>query len=71
MTPSKQIRIGVVGFGEWGPNHVRNFTRLADAKVTGIADSRLERLRAARQQFKGIHTFRTYKDLTVPQSMLW
>jgi len=63
MTKSKQVRIGVVGFGEWGPNHVRNLARLPNTKVMGVADPRMERLQAARQQFKGIHTFRTHKEL--------
>jgi predicted dehydrogenase len=63
MTRSKQIRNGVVGFSEWGPNHVRNLSRLPDARVIGVADRRAKRLRAAHQQFKGIHTFRTYKEL--------
>jgi len=63
MAKSKQVRIGVVGFGEWGPNHVRNFSRLPNARVLGIADRRSERLRAARQQFKGIHTFGSHKEL--------
>lgn len=63
MPRSKQIRIGVVGFGEWGPNHVRNFSNLPEAKVMGIADPRPERLKAARQQFQGIRTFQSHKAL--------
>jgi predicted dehydrogenase len=63
MTRSKQVRIAVVGFGEWGPNHVRNLAKLPDTRVMGIADRRLQRLQAARQQFKGIHTFQTHKEL--------
>jgi predicted dehydrogenase len=63
IVKSKQIRIGIVGFGEWGPNHVRNFARLPNARVMGIVDRRTERLRAARQQFKGIPTFSSPKEL--------
>ncbi|SRR6266851_611008 len=63
MAASRLVRIGVVGFGEWGPNHVRNLSKLPGARIMGVADCRAERLRAAQQQFKGIHTFRTYKEL--------
>jgi predicted dehydrogenase len=63
MSRPKQIRIGVVGFGEWGPNHVRNFSNLPDTKVMGIAEPRPERVKAARQQFKGTQTFQNHKEL--------
>src|SRR5439155_11348220 len=34
------IRIGVVGYGYWGPNLVRNFAELDGCGVTVIADRR-------------------------------
>jgi predicted dehydrogenase len=57
------VRIGVVGFGEWGPNHVRNFSSLPGVTVVGVADARAERLQAAQQQFNGIQTFTSHRDL--------
>ncbi len=41
------IRIGVIGYGYWGPNLARNFAETADCEVAGIADSRVERLSQA------------------------
>jgi predicted dehydrogenase len=41
------VGIGVVGCGYWGPNLVRNFDRLPDARVVALCDAapvRLERL---------------------------
>jgi len=35
---SKPIRVGVVGFGYWGPNLVRNIDRLADAELVAACD---------------------------------
>jgi predicted dehydrogenase len=32
------LRIAVVGLGRWGPNHVRNFSSLADAEVVAGVD---------------------------------
>ena len=40
----RRWRIGVVGCGEWGPNHVRNFVSLPNAEVVGVADGRADRL---------------------------
>jgi predicted dehydrogenase len=34
------IRVGVIGYGYWGPNVVRNFNAVAGAKVTTICDKR-------------------------------
>ena len=34
----KPVRIGVVGFGYWGPNLVRNLDRLADAQIVAACD---------------------------------
>jgi predicted dehydrogenase len=55
--------MGVIGFGEWGPNHVRNFSSLPGVKVVGVADAREERLKAAAEQFEGIGTSPTHRDL--------
>lgn len=38
------VNIGIVGFGYWGPNLVRNFNLAADCKVVMVADPRSERL---------------------------
>ena len=46
--PSK-LRIGVIGYGYWGPNVVRNFNNAPGATVTSVCDfksSALERVRA-------------------------
>src|SRR3989304_6863310 len=33
------FNIGVIGYGYWGPNIVRNFKRLKNAKVVAVSDS--------------------------------
>ena len=38
------ITIGVLGYGYWGPNLVRNFAELPDARVVRVSDVRLDRL---------------------------
>ena len=44
------LAVGVVGFGYWGPNLVRNFTAFPGARVVAIADRDPRRLDAARTQ---------------------
>ena len=50
------IRIGVIGFGYWGPNLVRNFAELASARVVMVCDRRAERLALAARRHPGIRT---------------
>jgi len=47
---TKPIRVGVVGYGYWGPNLVRNVEKLPDAELVGVCDAseaNLAKLRAA------------------------
>jgi len=48
------IRIGVVGFGYWGPNLVRNFAEAKGARVVRVCDARAERLAIAAKRYPGI-----------------
>jgi predicted dehydrogenase len=57
------IRIGVIGYGYWGPNLVRNFSDQADARVTMVADSRAERLAQAARRYPGIRVTTDAADL--------
>ena len=38
------ITVGVIGYGYWGPNLVRNFAELPDARVVWVTDFRPDRL---------------------------
>lgn len=38
------ITVGVIGYGYWGPNLVRNFAELPDARVAWVTDLRRDRL---------------------------
>ncbi|HTS05645.1 MAG TPA: Gfo/Idh/MocA family oxidoreductase [Candidatus Eisenbacteria bacterium] len=50
------IRIGVIGYGYWGPNIVRNLQSLEGARVTTVCDRDAKALRRARQAFPGLET---------------
>lgn len=57
------MRIGVIGYGYWGPNMVRNFAELAEAEVTVVSDRRPERLDQAQRRYPGIRVTTDALDL--------
>lgn len=57
------IRIGVIGFGYWGPNLVRNFAEAKGSKVVRVCDARPERLAIAANRYPGIATGEDPLDL--------
>lgn len=48
------VRIGVIGYGYWGPNLVRNFAETEDAEVVAIADFNLERIAQAKKRYPAV-----------------
>ena len=50
------IRIGVIGYGYWGPNLVRNFVETAGCQVACVSDMRPERLGLVTARYPTIET---------------
>jgi predicted homoserine dehydrogenase-like protein len=50
------MRIGVVGYGYWGPNIVRNFSSVDGATVVAVSDLRDESLKKAEKNHRGVRT---------------
>jgi predicted dehydrogenase len=50
-TEKKQLSVGVIGYGYWGPNIVRNFQLQEDSKVSIVCDRRLDALAKAAKAF--------------------
>jgi predicted dehydrogenase len=59
------INIGVVGYGYWGPNLVRNFTAAEDAKVHTVVDRDKNRLRVAKIRNPSIEVATDFNDILV------
>ncbi len=55
--------IGVVGYGYWGPNIVRNFFSSDDCKVKGVAVQRAERLTLLAKNFPSINGINNADDI--------
>ena len=48
------MNIGVIGYGYWGPNLVRNFSEVPDAQVVAVSDLDEKRLRLVKARYPGI-----------------
>lgn len=58
--PEDVVGVGVVGYGYWGPNLVRNLSEAPRARVRAISDLRPERLALASQRFPSIEVTSDY-----------
>ena len=57
------IGIGVVGYGYWGPNLVRNFSEALETQVIGVTDTRPERLALVQNRYPAIQVTMDYSVL--------
>jgi len=57
------IRVGVIGYGYWGPNLVRNFAEAPGSQVVAVSDLRPDRLTPARSRYPAIEVTTDYRDL--------
>ncbi len=57
------IRIGVIGYGYWGPNLVRNLYEAEGTQVACVSDLREDRLNAVVSRYPTIGTTRSAHDL--------
>jgi predicted dehydrogenase len=51
------LRVGVIGYGYWGPNIVRNFNAIDRSKVVGICDGNGDALRRAAKMYPDMELF--------------
>ena len=49
------VNFGVIGYGYWGPNIVRNLTSLEDSQVIAIAEMSPAARKRAQKAYPGIH----------------
>lgn len=65
---TSMIRIGVLGFGYWGPNVARNFSSIPGCEVVSICDTDPAMAKRARQAYPSAHVSTNPGDvLTSPE----
>src|SRR5207247_2499350 len=57
------IGIGVIGYGYWGPNLVRNFSEIPGSRVVSVADLRAERLAQVSARYPATKTTNDPREL--------
>ena len=57
------IGVGVIGYGYWGPNLVRNFGESPESEVVAVSDLSPERLRAVGKRYPAVQLTTDHRDL--------
>ena len=57
------VNIGVIGYGYWGPNLVRNFSGIAEAQVRAVADLDQQRLGLLKIRYPAIEITTDFRTL--------
>lgn len=57
------LRVGVIGYGYWGPNIVRNLNGLGCAQVVMVCDKREQALKRAKQMYPGVTVTQDESDV--------
>jgi predicted dehydrogenase len=57
------IHIGVIGYGYWGPNLVRNFLECGAAEVKAVSDLRPDRLKQVTGRYPAVKTTADHREL--------
>src|ERR1700678_2924183 len=60
---SNVIKVGVIGYGYWGPNIVRNFHGQEGSHVVAVCDKSPKSLQRVRQAFPDMHTTSDCREL--------
>ncbi|MBL7151975.1 MAG: Gfo/Idh/MocA family oxidoreductase [Candidatus Omnitrophica bacterium] len=59
----KKINIGIIGCGHWGPNYVRNFSLMPQARVLWISDLNPERLAHIKKLYPAVKITKDYRKI--------
>jgi predicted dehydrogenase len=57
------MNIGIIGFGYWGPNLVRNFSSLQNCKVSAIAEANATRHELIKKQYRDVKIYLAAEEL--------
>src|SRR5689334_18097531 len=66
--PADLVRVGVIGYGYWGPNIVRNFHALDNCELVAVCDKNPAALRRAQRACPGVNLTTDFNEvLTSPE----
>jgi predicted dehydrogenase len=62
-SPLNAVRVGVIGYGYWGPNIVRNFQSLENCHLAMVCDTNPNALRRAHRAYPGVALTDDFNDI--------
>ncbi|MCB8943137.1 MAG: Gfo/Idh/MocA family oxidoreductase [Ardenticatenaceae bacterium] len=63
LDQTRQLNVGVLGYGYWGPKLVRNFRDLPESKLAMVAELRPDRIQECNKLYPEVCVTRDYHDL--------
>jgi predicted dehydrogenase len=63
QTPTNVVRVGVIGYGYWGPNIVRNLSGLDNCELAAICDMSPVALKRAARAYPGVTITTEFADV--------
>jgi predicted dehydrogenase len=61
--PSWSVGVGVIGYGYWGPNLVRNFAEQAPGRIVAVSDLSVERLTQVHDRYPKVKLTTDFLDI--------
>ena len=63
------IKIGIIGYGYWGPNLLRNFAELPGATVAAVADLDVAKLEIVQRRYPAVRITADFQELLTDPSI--
>jgi predicted dehydrogenase len=63
------IKLGVIGYGYWGPNIVRNFSRVEGVDIVSLSDIDPDVLNRAQRAYRHLKVCSDYRDITTSKEI--
>ena len=57
------IKVGLIGYGYWGPNLARNFYELPTSELIAISDQKDDQLKRAQSKYPEVRLATDYREL--------
>lgn len=57
------VNFGVVGYGYWGPNLVRNLFEVPETQVVAVSDMNIERLKLVKSRYPSVDVFTDFQEM--------
>lgn len=57
------VNFGVVGYGYWGPNLVRNLFEVSETQVVAVSDMNADRLKLVKSRFPSVELYSDFKEM--------